>query len=75
MVLISGHLPNQLFHRTTNKDGIMGISPESVFRQSFMANCFFFFGLLPCARLALAATSDEGKSRSLADHIAAISPF
>lgn len=43
------------------------------FDQSFMANCFFFS--LLCVCLALAATSGEGKSRSLADHIAAIPPF
>ena len=48
----------------------MGILPESVFRP-ILHGQLLFFSLL-CVCLALAATSDEGKSRSLADHIAAI---
>lgn len=52
----------------------MGILPESVFRPILHGQLLFFFSLL-CVCLALAATSGEGKSRSLADHIAAIPPF
>lgn len=52
--------------------GIMGL--EDVFRP-ILHDQLLCFSLLLCVCLALAATSDEGKSRSLADHIAAIPPF
>lgn len=49
----------------------MRILPESVFRPTLHGQ--FFFSLL-CVCLAFATTSDEGKSCSLADHLATIPP-